>query len=106
MKASRAWLGALLGTTLLFVTASPIDAQQTIRAVGLVQWIAGSRMQLIMEDGSGLAVDLTEADQSSYRGLRNGEWVVVDGVVSPDRRRIIAQDIWRDNGRGAWSQSP
>lgn len=74
--------------------------------MGQVQWIAGNRMQVLTEDGTSFAIDLTEADQESYRALRLGDWVVVDGVVSPDRRRIVAREIWRDNGRGEWSQSP
>jgi hypothetical protein len=38
--------------------------------------------------------------------VRNGDWVVIDGVVSSDGRRIIAPEIWRGSGRGHWSQSP
>jgi hypothetical protein len=95
---------ALLGG-LLLVLASSLHAQEA-RVVGQVQWIAGNRMQVLTEDGTSFAIDLTEADQESYRALRLGDWVVVDGVVSPDRRRIVAREIWRDNGRGEWSQSP
>jgi hypothetical protein len=104
----RAWLalfGWLLLVGLLIVAPAPLHAQQA-RVVGQVQWIAGSRMQVLTEDGTSFAIDLTEADQSSYRALRLGDWVVISGVVSADRRRIVARDIWRDDGRGGWTQSP
>jgi hypothetical protein len=102
-RSARAGL-ALLGW-LLLVLASPLHAQET-RVMGQVQWIAGNRMQVLTEDGTSFAIDLTEADQDSYRALRLGDWVVVDGYISSDRRRIVAREIWRDNGRGEWSQSP
>jgi hypothetical protein len=63
-------------------------------------------MQVMTESGVSVAVDLTQADQASDQALRNGERVVVDGVVSSDRRRIVAREIWRDSGRGSWTQSP
>jgi hypothetical protein len=91
---------------LLLVPTSPLSAQEMIRAVGVVQWISGMRMQVMSGDGLSFAIDLTQADQSSYRGLRNGDWVVVDGTVAADGRVLVARDIWRDDGRGAWTQSP
>jgi hypothetical protein len=63
-------------------------------------------MQVMTESAVSVAVDLTQADQASYQALRNGERVVVDGVVCSDRRRIAAREIWRDSGRGSWTQSP
>ena len=104
-RAGLALLGGLLCVWLLFCLASPLHAQEA-RLVGQVQWIAGNRMQVLTADGTSFAIDLTEADQDSYRALRFGDWVVVDGYVSSDRRRIVAREIWRDNGRGEWSQSP
>jgi hypothetical protein len=104
-RVGLALLGGLLLVWLLFGLASPLSAQDA-RVVGQVQWVAGNRMQVLTEDGTSFAIDLTEADQESYRALRLGDWVVVDGYVSSDRRRIVAREIWRDNGRGQWSQSP
>jgi hypothetical protein len=107
-RAARAWrarLGWCLIVGLLFVLAPPLHAQDA-RVVGQVQWIAGDRMQVLAADGVSFAIDLGEADQTSYRALRLGDWVVVDGYISSDRRRIVAREIWRDNGRGQWSQSP
>ena len=98
---------ALLVTGLVLALAvSASEAQTPVRILGVVQWIAGARMQLMTETGASIAIDLTEADQSSYQALRGGEAVIVDGVISSDRRRVVAQEIWRDSGRGYWTQSP
>jgi len=81
------------------------DAQERLRLSGWVQWIAGSRLQMMTDGGTVvISVDLREADQSSYLGLRPGERIVVDGVVASDRTRVIARDIWRSDGGGF--QSP
>jgi len=87
---------------LLGLTAS--DAQEQIRISGTVQWSGAGRMQVMSDAGGSVAVDLREAGQESYRGLRVGERVIVDGVVTTDRRRVVAHDIWRYGGDDA--QSP
>jgi hypothetical protein len=79
---------------LIVLDMRPIEAQERARLVGWVQWVAGTTMQ-VMTRGGTVAVDLREADQGSYRGLRTGERVIVDGVVSSDGRRLIAHAIWR-----------
>jgi hypothetical protein len=99
-------LALLVAMLLLALGVTASEAQGLVRLLGSVQWIAGSRMQVLTEDGASVAVDLTAADQSSYQALRGGDTVVVDGVLSPDRRRLLAQEIWRDSGRGYWTQSP
>jgi hypothetical protein len=98
---------SLLAAGLVLALPGPAsEAQAPVRIPGVVQWVAGARMQVITDAGASVAIDLTEADQSSYQGLRGGEPVVVDGYVSSDRRRIMAREIWRDSGRGYWTQSP
>lgn len=107
MTSRRAASAALLVAWLVLgFSAVASEAQQLVRVLGSVQWISGTRMQIMMDTGASIAVDLTEADQSSYQALRGGEAVVVDGFVSPDRRRFVAVEIWRDSGRGYWTQSP
>lgn len=98
----------LLPAAVLMLTLAVVEteAQQLVRFVGSVQWIAGNSMQVMTDTGASVVVDLTRADQSSYRGLRTGDAVVVDGYVSTDRRRIVAEELWRDSGRGYWTQSP
>jgi hypothetical protein len=96
----------MLQAAVVMLAPTPAFAQQPARVQGMVQWISARSMQLMTESGASVAVDLIEADQSNYRGLRPGDWVLVDGVLSPDRRRVVAREIWRDNGRGNWEQSP
>jgi hypothetical protein len=105
VNASRGLAGALLGALLLVLTPRVADAQPMVQVVGQIQWIAASRMQVMTEGGVSIAIDLTQAEQSSYQGLRNGDWVVIEGIAS-DGRRIIAREIWHDSGRGYWTQSP
>src|SRR5262245_32360647 len=47
-----------------------------------------------------IAIDLQQADQDSYQGLRAGDRVFVDGVVTDDRSRVIVDNIWRAGGGG------
>src|SRR5262245_11606651 len=90
----------------MLVTAVPAWAQSPVRILGAVQWVSANRMAIMTEAGDSVVVDLMQADQSSYRALRTGDWVFVAGTLSRDGRQVIARDIWRDNGRGAWTQSP
>jgi hypothetical protein len=107
MSSPRSAVAGILAAVLLLVLTVVVpEAQELFRFSGAVQWIAGTRMQVMTDSGASVAVDLTQADQSSYQALRNGEMVVVDGVLSADRRRVVAHEIWRDSGRGSWTQSP
>jgi hypothetical protein len=98
----------MLGSAAVALAAAPVPvlAQAPARVQGMVQWISARGMQLMTDSGASVAIDLAEADQSNYRGIRPGDWVLVDGVLSSDRRRVVAREIWRDNGRGNWEQSP
>ena len=93
--AAAGFVGAAL---LIGLCVGPSEAQERVRLFGTVQWIASSTMQMMTVSGASVAIDLTQADQSSYQGLRNGETVVVDGVVASDRRKVIAHEIYRDDG--------
>src|SRR5437762_7534026 len=101
----RSVTAIVLGAALLALVVAAPQAQELLRISGSVQWIAGSRMQVMTTSESPIAVDLTQADQSSYQMLRGGDSVIVDGVLSSDGRRFIASGIWRDTRRG-WAQSP
>jgi hypothetical protein len=52
----------------------------------------------------GIMIAITDADQSTHRGLRAGDWVLIDGMLAPNRQHVIAGDIWRDDKRGARSK--
>jgi len=101
----RALLVVFVSFVVALLGVAVADAQ-SVRLVGSVQWIAGTKMQIMTDNGASITIDLTGAGQSSYRGMRNGDAVVVDGYVSGDRRQIVAQALWRDSGRGYWTQSP
>ena len=77
----RAWaLGVLLLLGLAISPASA-DGQERFRVHGYVQWIAGTTMGLQTDGGASIAVDLSQADQSSYQTLTTGNGVTVTGVV-------------------------
>jgi hypothetical protein len=99
------WAAILLGGAVLALGVTTAEAQEPIRVVGWVQWVSGNNMQMVTDGGGSINIDLTRADQSSYRALRPGELVYVEGTVAPERNRIIARDVWRNAG-GGWSQSP
>ena len=86
----------VVGIVLLALVAVAAEAQEGLRLLGWVQWISSTTMQVMTASGTSVAIDLRDVDQSSYRTLRNGEMVVIDGVVSSDRRRVVAREIWRD----------
>ena len=96
---------ALVCVVLLAVAATASKAQERVRIDGQVQWVGGTRMQ-VMTAGGSIAVDLRQADQASHRGLRTGDRVVVDGAVADDRRSLIATDIWRVGRDQNSSQAP
>lgn len=102
----RSALSVAAAALWVLVTALPAPAQSPVRIVGVVQWVSASRMAVMTEAGDSIVIDLMHVEQSTYRALRAGDWVFVDGTFSRDRRHVIARDIWRDNGRGAWTQAP
>src|SRR2546430_14704870 len=80
----RSVTAIVLGAALLALVVAAPQAQELLRISGSVQWIAGSRMQAMTTSGRSIAVDLTQADQSSYQMLRGGGSVVAGGGPSAD----------------------
>ena len=78
---------AILGVVLALVVFGQPDVssgaldRRHFRLHGYVQWIAGEKLMLFTDDGAPIAIDLTEADQSEYRALEQGEGITVGGVV-------------------------
>jgi hypothetical protein len=70
-------------------------AQQRIVINGSVQWIDGSKMQVMADSGYSINVSLDRITQDEYNTLRGGDRVRVFGFVPPDRRRVIAERIER-----------
>jgi hypothetical protein len=82
----------------LFGAASPVWAQgRLVRLDGLVQWIAGDKMMLILDNGRSVAVELAQVPQDQYRALTQRDRVTVEGTVSPDNRRVFARAVIRDS---------
>jgi hypothetical protein len=102
---SRA-VGLALAAACVLATALPVPAQQPVRIVGVVQWVSSTSMAVMSDHGDSIMIDLKEADQSTYRGLRTGDSVIIDGTLAPNRRHVIARDIWHDDNRGARTQAP
>jgi hypothetical protein len=73
----------------VYVDAQPV----TVHLVGAVQWIGGLGMALALDAGGSVRVDLTSVDQATYQGLTTGDRIVVTGVLSPRRDRVIATAI-------------
>ena len=75
--------------------ATPAFAQQRIVIDGSVQWIDGSKMQVMADSGYSINVSLDRIAQDDYNSIRGGDRVRVYGLVPPDRRRVIAERIER-----------
>jgi alpha-beta hydrolase superfamily lysophospholipase len=101
--------------------AGPAMAQQPLRIDGMVLWASGQTLTLqsdlppatwyqivgpylipVPGPRPTVTVDLHQLAQSDYAFLREGERVSVIGVVSSDRRRLIATSLIR----GGEQQSP
>lgn len=72
---------------------TPAIAQQRIVINGSVQWIDGSKMQVMADSGYSINVSLDRVAQDEYNTIRGGDRVRVYGFVPPDRRRVIAERI-------------
>jgi hypothetical protein len=85
--------GVLVGGLL----AAPLAAggQSPLYYVGRVQWIAGSTMVLMTDEGWSLRVDLKRVPQSEYSGLESSDRVVVTGFISEDGNYVIGLSIAR-----------
>ena len=81
----------------LVCLAGPASGQQRLVISGFVQWISGSTMQVVADNGASVRVDLQLVDQSDYNTLRNGDRVRVFGYISPDRSRLIGESIDRSD---------
>jgi hypothetical protein len=103
---------AMAGLAMLVWTSvtTPSAAQdQYLQVEGWVQWLSAQRLQLVLDNGLSIAIDLTRVPQDQYQGLSPGmrDRISVIGVTSPDNRRLVASSITRTQGWGAREpQSP
>ena len=79
------------------------EDRRWFRFHGYLQWIAGTKLMLLADNGASIAIDLTEADQSSYQGLAQGEGITVGGTVKPfetvDARMMPFLALWIQRDR-------
>ena len=71
------------------------EAQGLVYYEGRVQWIAGSTLILMTDNGFTVRVDLTRVDQSEYSGLGPRSRIIAIGVVSEDGSYLIGTSIRR-----------
>ena len=59
-------------------------------------------LQLVLDNGLSISVDLSRVPQSQYQSLSPGmrDRVTVIGVISQDNRRLVAQSIHRAQNWG------
>jgi hypothetical protein len=92
----------LLGLLPSGLSTAQEDRRQ-FRFHGYVQWIAGTKLMLLADNGAQIAIDLTEADQSSYQALAQGEGITVGGTVKPfetvDARMMPFLAFWIQRDR-------
>ena len=96
-----AWprLGVLLVVAcLVLLPGSSLAQSRSVRFEGRVQWIGGSVLSVAVNDGPAVAIDLGRVPQSDYSGLTQGDWVIVIGELSPDRRRVLGSSVTRTDG--------
>jgi hypothetical protein len=88
----------------------PAVAQQRIVINGSIQWIDGSKMQVMADSGYSISVSLDQIAQDEYNTMRGGDRIRIYGIVPPDRRRVIAERIERGaniyDDYSAFPQSP
>ena len=89
----RAFLTMIAGG--LFAAPLAAEAQGLVYYEGRVQWIAGSTLILMTDEGWSIRVDLTRVDQSEYQGLGTRSRIIVTGVVSEDGNYLIGASIRR-----------
>src|SRR5713101_6253663 len=88
------------GLPLLFVLvllAAPLaaEAQRPQLYEGRVQWIAGSTLILMTDEGWSLRVDLTRVPQSDYSGVGPRDRIIVNGTLSQDGNYVLGLSIER-----------
>ena len=89
----RTFLAVVSGGLLAVPLAA--DAQRLLRYEGTVQWIAGSTMVVMTEEGWSVRVDLTRVSQSEYSGLVPRDRILVTGMLSQSGNYLVGLSIQR-----------
>jgi hypothetical protein len=96
-KRMRRLLPGLAAGLIVALAFAPALAQpHYVRLRGWVQWIAGEKLMLVLDDGSGgVPVDLTRVRLDEYRTLTQRDEIEVTGLVSEDNRGVFGTSIIR-----------
>ena len=89
----RTFLAMVSGGLLAVPLAA--EAQRSLRYEGTVQWIAGSTLVVMTDEGLSVRVDLTRVAQSEYSGLVPRDRIVVTGMLSQDGNHLVGLSIQR-----------
>ena len=82
--------------SVLALSAVTVSAQgRPVRVDGVVQWIAGDKLMLILDGGQSIPVELRQVPQDQYLTLRQQDRITVWGTVRPDNRHVFATAITR-----------
>jgi hypothetical protein len=76
---------------------APAAARRYVQLDGRVQWIAGQKLMLLLNNGGGINIDIAQVPFDQYWTLTQGDPVVVVGTVSRDNRSVFASAVMRDN---------
>jgi hypothetical protein len=88
--------GLVAGLVVALAVAPGVAQPHYVRLTGWVQWIAGEKLMLVLDDRSGIVpVDLARVPLDEYRTLSQRDQVVVTGVVSEDNRGVFGTSIVR-----------
>jgi len=100
--------GLAAGFIVALAFAPALAQPHYVRLTGWVQWIAGEKLMLVLDNGSGVVpVDLAQVPLDEYRSLTQRDQVMVTGVVSEDNRGVFGASITRIPDWGFWEdQAP
>jgi len=70
-------------------------AQDEVRFLGRVSWIAGEAMVVSTGNTPSVRVHLRHVDQDEYQRLTAGDFVVVTGTIADDENRVLASSVER-----------
>jgi hypothetical protein len=95
--------GLVAGLLVALAFAPALAQPHYVRLSGWVQWIAGEKLMLALNDGSGVVpVDLERVPLDQYRSLTQRDQVMVTGVVSEDNRGVFGASITHIPEWGMW----
>ena len=95
------YLVSLAALLLLAGLAPVLGAAPPVRLGGRVQWIVGEKMALIPDAGKvSVTVNLTRVPVDQYAALKQGDGVVVEGLLSDDGRSVMGTAVMPAGGWG------